>query len=413
MHTIDNGKLFSQAVGYTVMVGLGAWNPTDDLAITQATEETLEALHFEAPPVSAQSILRCWMTDDGWRPFNGVNFCYQGCINETCALKDVIIRPVGILGTQAIADGVVLQRKQGMQQAQAKPPITVDAGHVDPGRGIERQQTVAPKRELAALPRAHPGLGRGVAAVDLRSVPPMRDVVGVGGWPGRIACRARGVLPPSAERVRVDEMNRGEAAQLLIAGAPEVGGGVVAGLLAATGRWPVLLSLVNGAVRADLNAGRRAEESMCEILHELRTTGPTALDVTDADERHMAVARTIGVSLARLTPEKRDRYLELAVCGEDVAIPGAVLSRYWKATGGWSAFQTRRYCQRLAELALVSDYRQDPDRVVLHDVIRAYLREKTQHRRSELDRMLIDAHRSLVPQEGTTSAWGRLATEHR
>jgi hypothetical protein len=33
--------------------------------------------------------------------------------------------------------------------------------------------------------------------------------------------------------------------------------------------------------------------------------------------------------------------------------------------------------------------------VVLHDVIRAYLREKTQHRRSELHRALIDAHRSL------------------
>ena len=132
-------------------------------------------------------------------------------------------------------------------------------------------------------------------------------------------------------------MDRGEAAQLLTAGVGGASGGVVAGLLAVTGRWPVLLALVNGAVRADLNAGRRAEESMREILHELRTTGPTALDVTDADERHTAVARTIGVSLARLTAEQRDRYLELAVFGEDVAIPGPVLARYWKATGGWSA----------------------------------------------------------------------------
>jgi hypothetical protein len=168
--------------------------------------------------------------------------------------------------------------------------------------------------------------------------------------------RVRGVMPPSAESVQVDEMDRGEAAQLLTAGVGGVSGGVVAGLLAATGRWPVLLALVNGAVRADLNAGRRAEESMREVLHELRTTGPTVLDVTDADERHTAVARTIGVSLSRLTAEQRARYLELAVFGEDVAIPGPVLVRYWKATGGWSEFQTRRYCQRLAELALVSDY---------------------------------------------------------
>ena len=223
--------------------------------------------------------------------------------------------------------------------------------------------------------------------------------------------RVRGVLPPSAEPVRVDEMDWGEAEQLLIAGMGGASGGVVAGLLAVTGRWPMLLALVNGAIRADCNAGRGVEESMREILRELRTTGLTALDVTDASERHTAVARTIGVGLSRLSADQRDRYLELAVFGEDVAIPGPVLTRYWKATGGWSEFQTRRYCQRLAELALVSDYRRDPEQVVLHDVIRAYLREQTHHRRDELDRALVDAHRSLVPEEGGTSAWWQLPAE--
>ncbi len=223
--------------------------------------------------------------------------------------------------------------------------------------------------------------------------------------------RVRGVLPRAAELIRVDEMGRGEAAQLLTGGIAGVSGGVVAGLLAVTGRWPVLLALVNGAVRADPSAGRTAEDSMCEILHELRATGPTALDVTDAEERHTAVARTIGVGVSRLTADQRDRYLELAVFGEDVAIPGPVLARYWKATGGWSIFQTRRYCQRLADLALVSDYRQDPDRVVLHDVTHAYLREQTQHRRGELDRALIDAHRSLVPDEGGSRMWWQLPAE--
>jgi WD40 repeat protein len=223
--------------------------------------------------------------------------------------------------------------------------------------------------------------------------------------------RIRGVLPGSAELVLVDQMSRAEARRLLTAGVAEASDGVVAELLAVTGRWPVLLALVNGAVRADQNAGRHAKDSMCEILHELRATGPTALDVTDARERHTAVARTIGVSLGRLTAEQRDRYLELAVFGEDVAIPGPVLTRYWKAIGGWSAFQTRRYCQRLAELALVSDYRQSPDQMVLHDVIRGYLREQTHHRRGELERALVDAHRSLVPENDGTSEWWQLPAE--
>jgi hypothetical protein len=223
--------------------------------------------------------------------------------------------------------------------------------------------------------------------------------------------RVRGVLPRSAEQVRVDEMDQGEAEQVLLAGLGGAPGGVVAGLLAATGRWPMLLALVNGAIRADLNAGRGVEESMRDILRELRTTGPTALDVTDAGERHTAVARTIGVSLSKLNAEQRERYLELSVFGEDVVIPGPVLARYWRVTGGWSKFQTRRYCQRLAELTLVSDYRSNPEQVVLHDVLRAYLREQTHHRRGELDRALVDAHRDLVPEESATSAWWQLPAD--
>jgi hypothetical protein len=105
------------------------------------------------------------------------------------------------------------------------------------------------------------------------------------GGPGAVrlfTTRIRGVLPSSAELVQVDEMDRGEAEQLLTAGVAGASGGLVTGLLAVTGRWPVLLALVNSAVRADQNAGRRAEDSMREILQELRATGPTALDVTDA-----------------------------------------------------------------------------------------------------------------------------------
>ncbi len=276
----------------------------------------------------------------------------------------------------------------------ARPPLTDPlAAGAELGRALGKRRVLLVVDDVWTSAQVEPFLVSGPAAVRL------------------FTTRVRGVLPRSAEPVQVDEMDRDEATQLLTAGVDGASGDVVAGLLAATGRWPVLLALVNGAVRADQNAGRRAEDSMDEILHELRTVGPTALDVTDADERHTAVARTIGVSLSRLTAEQRDRYLELAVFGEDVTIPGPVLARYWKATGGWWEFQTRRYCQRLAELALVSDYRHDPEQVVLHDVIRAYLREQTHHRCGELDRALIDAHRSLVPEEGGTSAWWQLPGE--
>jgi hypothetical protein len=89
-----------------------------------------------------------------------------------------------------------------------------------------------------------------------------------------------------------------------------------------------------------------------------------------------------------------------------------VLARYRKVTGGYSAFATRRFCQRLADLALLNDYRSDPERAVLHDVLRSYLREQTSHRSGELDRTLIETHRSLVPiQADGCSAWWQLPAD--
>lgn len=60
-------------------------------------------------------------------------------------------------------------------------------------------------------------------------------LVGGSGAVRLFTTRVRGVLPRSAERVRVDEMDRGEATQLLTARVGGVSGGVVAGLLAVAG----------------------------------------------------------------------------------------------------------------------------------------------------------------------------------
>ncbi|HEX4103662.1 MAG TPA: NB-ARC domain-containing protein, partial [Pseudonocardiaceae bacterium] len=226
-----------------------------------------------------------------------------------------------------------------------------------------------------------------------------------------VTTRVRGILPRSAQTVQVDRMARTEARQLLTTGLGGPSSGLVDAALQVTGCWPVLLALVNSAVRADVAADGDAEQSLREVVHDLRTAGPSVLDVQDEDERHSAVARTIEVSLARLTEEQQQRYLELAVFGEDVTIPGEVLTRYWQHTGHWSGSQTRRFCRRLAELALISEYHRDPDRLQLHDVIRAHLRERTRKRLTELHRALLDAHRSLVPGMGKISAWWELPPE--
>jgi len=55
--------------------------------------------------------------------------------------------------------------------------------------------------------------------------------------------------------------------------------------------------------------------------------------------------------------EQQDRYYELAIFGQDVLIPGPVLAQFWEPTAGWSTLKSRRFSQRLADLALLAEHR--------------------------------------------------------
>ncbi|GIF17834.1 hypothetical protein Ate02nite_05640 [Paractinoplanes tereljensis] len=217
--------------------------------------------------------------------------------------------------------------------------------------------------------------------------------------------RQRDVLPAGTASIRVDQMTAAEARLMIdVAGVPA---GLIEEALTATGRWPVLLALVDGALRDGVEHGGDPAAEMREVLGALHADGITVLDVGDAGSRATAVARTIGASLRRLTDDECSRYLELAVFGEDVTIPGEVVARLWAYTGGWSLFRSRRFCARLYGQGLLADYRRDPDEAQLHDVVRAYLRHRTSERRAELDRAMVEAHRTLAVE-----GWSSLAAEH-
>ncbi|MGE3413799.1 MAG: NB-ARC domain-containing protein [Dehalococcoidia bacterium] len=220
--------------------------------------------------------------------------------------------------------------------------------------------------------------------------------------------RLQGILPRGIATVAVDQMTDAEARALLTAGLPALPIGHVVDALRAAGRWPVLLSLVHGAVRDAVHDGGNPATELAEVLAALRNEGITALDAADSSERSRAVASTMEVGLRRLTPDEQARYFDLAVFGEDLALSGEVVARLWRHTGGWTRFQARRLCQRLFGLGLLAGYRRDPDRLILHDVVRAYLQDRTRGRRAELDTAVVDAHRELLPSGGT---WADLPAE--
>jgi dipeptidyl aminopeptidase/acylaminoacyl peptidase len=224
-----------------------------------------------------------------------------------------------------------------------------------------------------------------------------------------VTTRNRWVLADGAH-VPVDAMTSDEARRLLTRDIPEPPGDLVAELLAATGRWPVLLALANRAAVTAVAYGTTGARALAQIAARLAEEGPVAFDVDDGYQRNRAVAATVRAGLHLLPAATADRFIELAIMGEDSDIPAAVLELLWGATGGLTNSGVRRTCEALAELSLVN-YRPDPGSVRLHDVIRSYLIHVAGPTRlRELHNRLLDAAAPLVPADGDSApvAWWRL-----
>ena len=191
---------------------------------------------------------------------------------------------------------------------------------------------------------------------------------------GRQACarlvttRVPELLAGRGAAVRVDQMSPEQARALLTSGLPPLDEAVVDGLLAVTGRWPLLLRLVNkiladyAQVAADVPA---VSAQGAVLLERLRAGGPAVvddllgeadrgLDVGQPDERARAVRATIGASTSLLDGQDAERFTELGVFAEDETIPFNLVARLWRATAGLDDLQAAQVCKRLAQLALVS-----------------------------------------------------------
>ena len=174
--------------------------------------------------------------------------------------------------------------------------------------------------------------------------------------------------------VEVDQMSQAQARQLLLTrpgqpGRPEpplpLPPALAGRLIRETGRWPLLLHLVNKFLTDQARAGRDITAAAEDLLGRLAHRGPQQLDaltgaseqqldVSDPGQRNKTVRATIQASTTRLSPDKRERFAELAVFAEDETIPVTLAASLWQATGGLDQTASRALCARLEDLALVT-----------------------------------------------------------
>ena len=211
-----------------------------------------------------------------------------------------------------------------------------------------------------------------------------------------ITTRMVDALPVGARRVDVDAMAIEEAERLLGHGLEPSDG--YAALARRLGEWPLLLKLVNGALRERvLHQRQPLPEAVAYVNRALDKRGLTFFDARDAAARHAAVASTLGLSLAQLTADERARFDELAVFPEDAQIPLVTLGALWARTGGLDEFDAESLSERLARLSLLLSLDLSTRFARMHDVVRRYLLDRLGTGAAALHHTLVDA---LKPAAG-------------
>jgi WD40 repeat protein len=215
-----------------------------------------------------------------------------------------------------------------------------------------------------------------------------------------ITTRNFDTLPANARRIDVDAMKPKEAEVLLSSGLPQGNETDLNKLAARLGEWPLLLKLVNGALLHRVSiTGQTLADALAYVNRALDKRGLTFFDASNEAARESAVAKTLGVSLDLLGSEERARYNELAIFPEDVDIPLSVLETLWGKTGGFDDFDTEALCDRLGKLSLLMRFDPVTRYIRLHDVVRQYLIYEQRKELPALHNQLLDAYRSLLPQQ--------------
>ncbi|MFC6084101.1 NB-ARC domain-containing protein [Sphaerisporangium aureirubrum] len=173
-------------------------------------------------------------------------------------------------------------------------------------------------------------------------------------------------------KVEVDEMSPETATRLLTRDLPAMRADLVRDLLRVTGRWPLLLTIVNARLREQRTRGAEVNAAAEGAIRALTADGPATFDVTVTGERVRAVSATIQYSLEWLTAEECERFHDLGALPEDADVPAGVVALLW----GCPAAEAERLCERLHELSLLAlHWAEGAVAVVtIHDVVRGYLR---------------------------------------
>ncbi|MEU7908539.1 NB-ARC domain-containing protein, partial [Actinoplanes sp. NPDC049118] len=288
---------------------------------------------------------------------------------------------------------------------------------IDPDRQASFTDAQQAGQYLSALLRAGPPR---LLVLDDVWFPEQLEAFPLAGRSARlITTRNASLVGGDAASVRVDQLSLMQARAVLLADLPDLPAHIVGDVLDETGRWPLLLRLINRVLVNQARLHTDLAAAGQQLLDRLRRDGMSQvdnltgaagqeLDVNDPRQRQHAIAATVDASIGLLRPPDRVRLAELSVFAEDESIPVLMVAGLWNATDGLDGVATRALCARLEDLSLISlTPTADGGAFSLHDVIREVLRrELGSERLRALHHLLLAAAAGQGPAASDMSADG-------
>jgi len=319
---------------------------------------------LHGPPGSGKTALAEWACQDA-----AVRQCFDEVVWVTLGGGRSEDDIVGIVGEVCLKLGV------------ERPPVT------DLGRAREVLGKMLASRRLLlvlddvcvrrdAAPFVHPA-ARGACLITTRD--PM-------------------LLGDGTHAVEIAAMTASEADALLRFGLPGQNDQASFDELARrSGNWPLMLQLLNGALREKVDSGTTLRSALEWVNHRLDVSLPAVLRIDRVKDRMAGLSTAVRVALSALErtygSQAVERYLELAIFPAEVDIPLAVLEVHWGKAARWTPGEVLLFCRALLGLSLVQRFNPATATVGLHPLLREHLRQTHGDRLPDLNRRFLDAYR--------------------